>query len=277
MIDVTAAAETIATKGFIVLERVLAPDLVAALGTAIDRLGREDAERFGAEHLYRIGQEGFVVNVGDRGEPFERLLLERPMIDVVDALLGRDAFLYLFQGVVVPPGGGIGTYPWKWHCDLYHVALEVRDPSFVPGVNCLFYLDDVDASNGGTWILPATQGLRDESVPWRDPAFLAAAAVQVEAAAGSVALFNPLLWHCAGANRTERPRRAVKMLMVREWMLPQMDYSRSVRPAVLDRLDSEAHRILGHRSRIPRTFEELAAVQSAPPAELRSRSLENVR
>jgi ectoine hydroxylase-related dioxygenase (phytanoyl-CoA dioxygenase family) len=263
MIDVGRAVATIKAQGYIVLPSVLSPGLVASLGDAVDRLRVEDVARFGEDYLFRIGQEGFVVNVGDRGEPFERLLLERTVIDVVDAILGRDAFLYLFQGVIVPSGGGLGAYPWKWHCDLYHVLQEVKDVSFVPGVNCLFYLDDVDKRNGGTWIIPATHGLTDQEVPWRAPQFLEAVAFQVETPAGSVALFNPLLWHCAGANRTDRPRRAVKMLMIREWMLPQMDYSRSIRQEVLNRLDSEALRILGHRSRIPRSFEEVFASNCA--------------
>lgn len=258
MIDVSSAVRSIRSQGYAVIRDALAPDLVDALRDDIERLRREDADRFGREYLYRIGQEGFVVNVGDRGRSFERLLLERPVIGVVDGILGPSAFLYLFQGVVVPPGGGLGAYPWKWHCDLYHVLQDVNDVSFVPGVNCLFYLDDVDTRNGGTWILPATHGLKDDDVPCHDPDFLAAAAFQVEAPAGSVALFNPLLWHCAGANYTDRPRRAVKMLMIRDWMLPQMDYSRSVRPDVLNRLDDEALRILGHRSRIPRSFAEFS-------------------
>lgn len=258
MIDVQGTVGLIKAQGYAVVPSVLPRDLVVSLRDCVDGLRREDCEQFGQEHLFRIGQEGFVVNVGDRGRPFERLLLERPVIDVVDSILGPGAFLYLYQGVIVPPGGGLGAFPWKWHCDLYHVLRDVRDPAFIPGVNCLFYLDDVDARNGGTWIIPASQGLGDEDVPWRDPAFLQAIAFQVVAPAGSVAIFNPLLWHCAGANYTNQPRRAVKMLMVREWMMPQMDYSRSVRPEVLERLDEESLRILGHRSQIARAFADIS-------------------
>jgi hypothetical protein len=229
MIDVDAASDAILTQGYDIMPNILAPSLVQALADALDTLHAEDAARYGDEYLYRIGQEGFVINVGDRGEPFEQLLMERPAIGVLNNLLGPDAFLYLFQGVIVPPGGGIGAYPWKWHCDLYHIAAEIGDRTFLPGLNCLFYLDDVNSRNGGTWIVPGTQGLLDEEVPYGDAAFMQRAAFQVEASAGSAVIFNPLLWHCAGANTTDRPRRAVKMLMVRDWMLPQMDYARSIR------------------------------------------------
>jgi ectoine hydroxylase-related dioxygenase (phytanoyl-CoA dioxygenase family) len=178
---------------------------------------------------------------------------------VVDAVLGQDAFLYLFQGVIVPPDGGMGTFPWKWHCDLFHVTQDVRNRSFIPGLNCLYYIDDVNAENGATWVLPATQGLPDNEVPVADADYTAQAAVQVTAAAGSVIIFNPLLWHCAGNNRTDRPRRAVKMLFVRSWMMPQMDYARSIRPEILQRLDQQGRRIVGCDTRVPRSFDELVA------------------
>jgi ectoine hydroxylase-related dioxygenase (phytanoyl-CoA dioxygenase family) len=257
-IDVDGAVASILAQGYAVLPRVLPADLVTSLADAVDALQEEDNRRYGKEHLYRIGQEGFVINVGDRGEPFERLLLERPVQHVVDRILGPGASLYLFQGVIVPPGGGLGAYPWKWHCDLYHVLMEVADPTFIPGINCLFFVDDVDTRNGGTWILPGSPGMRDEDVPFQDQEYLDRTAFQVVAPAGSVVMFNPLLWHCAGANHTDRPRRAVKMLMVREWLTPQMDYARSLRPEVVAHLDGVALRMLGHERRIARTFEELA-------------------
>ena len=263
-VDVESAVAAIQAQGYVVLPQVLAPDLVAALADAVTGLQEEDTRRFGKEHLYRIGQEGFVINVGNRGEPFERLLLERPVQHVVDRILGPGACLYLFQGVIVPPGGGLGAYPWKWHCDLYHVMVEVKDPAFIPGINCLFFVDDVDSANGGTWILPGSPGMRDGEVPYQDREYLARAAFQVEAPAGSVVMFNPLLWHCAGANHTGRPRRAVKMLMVRDWLMPQMDYARSLAPQVVARLDDVALRMLGHQSRVARSFTELAAAPAAP-------------
>jgi hypothetical protein len=251
------ALSQIRTLGYVILPGVIPRPLVDSLANSLDTLQTEDRERYGQDFLYRIGQEGFVINVGDRGEPFEWLLKKLPVIEVVDALLGSDAFLYLFQGVIVPPGGGLGAFPWKWHCDLYHILVEIGQRDFIPGVNCLFYLDDVDCQNGATWIIPGSQGLLEEEVPREEPDFMNGAAIQVQATAGSAVLFNPLLWHCAGANHTDKPRRAVKMLMIRDWIMPQMDYARSIRPEVLDRLDETALRILGHRSRIARSFEEL--------------------
>lgn len=245
------------TRGYVLIENALTHSLTDSLREAMDRLHQEDERRFGREHMYRIGQEGFVINVGDRSTAFQELLMRRPVQPLVDSVLGRDAYLYLYQGVIVPPGGGRGAHPWKWHCDLYQVLLDVKDAEFVPGLNCLFLVDDVDATNGATWFVPGSHGLRDDQVPTDAPGFLVQAAVQIQAPAGSAVVFNPLIWHCAGANRSSSPRRAVKMLFVRSWMLPQMDYARSTSEDVKRRLDAAACRLLGCDSQIPRTFDEL--------------------
>jgi ectoine hydroxylase-related dioxygenase (phytanoyl-CoA dioxygenase family) len=261
-IDVETALTAIASQGYVIVPKAIDGADARGLVDAMDRLQEEDRVTLGAEYLYRIGQEGFIINVGDRDPAFQRLLMGRPAQAIVDAVLGPDAFLYLYQGVVVPPGGGRGAFPWKWHCDLFHVTQDVGDPQFVPGLNCLYYLDDVHAENGATWVIPGTHGLTDEHVPIQDSEYLNSASLQVEAPAGSVIIFNPLLWHCAGHNRTDRPRRAVKMLYVRSWMLPQMDYARSTRPEVLEALDDDGRRILGCDSAVPRSFEAMVEARS---------------
>lgn len=257
-IDLDQSVAQIHALGFTLIKGLLSKGHLAELSAAIDALQEEDNATWGRDYLYKIGQEGFVINVADRSPAFVRLLEQMPVVPLVDAALGDSAFLYLFQGVVVPPGGGVGAYPWKWHCDMYHVLLDVGDRDFLPGLNVLFFVDDVDGINGGTWIIPGSQGLTSEQMPCQDQHFLDSNAIQVKAPAGSALVFNPLMWHCAGANHTDKPRRAIKMLMIRDWMVPQMDYSRSIRPEILNGLSERSKRILGHDSQIPRSFQELS-------------------
>lgn len=253
----------IRSQGYAVVPDIVCRADAEELRSRVLELQADDERKYGRDYLYRIGQEGFVINVGDRGGPFERLLNSRPFAPVVEMLLGPDAHLYLYQGVIVPPGGGMGAYPWKWHCDLYHVSTAVNDRDFIPGINVLLYVDDVNAENGATWLVPGSQGLLAQDLEFGDTAFREQAELQLSAPAGSAVMFNPLLWHCAGSNRTSQHRCAVKMLMVRSWMLPQMDYARSISPQVLDRLDGGARNLLGHGRRIARSFEELVAAGPA--------------
>ncbi len=243
-------------QGFAVVPDVVSSNFADRLRLALTDLQSADRRDFGVEYLYRLGQEGFVANVPDRHSVFEELLDAQPLAHEIRELLGSDAVLYLYQGVIVPPGGGIGAYPWKWHCDLYHVTRAIRERSFVPGINMLIYLDDVDSNNGATWLVPGSQGLTDSDLPFGEPSF-ELAQVQLQASKGTAVLFNPLLWHCAGANTTDRDRCAVKMLSVRGWMIPQVDYARSVRASVQARLKPESLRWLGHASRLNLTFDEL--------------------
>jgi ectoine hydroxylase-related dioxygenase (phytanoyl-CoA dioxygenase family) len=249
----------IRSQGYAVVPDLVPQALAKDLRDRVLRLQAEDERSFGKEYLYAIGQEGFVINVGNRGEAFEQLLNARPFAGVVEQLLGPGAHLYLYQGVIVPPGGGKGAYPWKWHCDLYHVSMAVSDPNFIPGINILVYVDDVDSENGATWLVPGSQGLFAGDLEFGDAEFRARSELQVSAPAGSALIFNPLLWHCAGTNNTARHRCAVKMLMVRSWIMPQMDYARSIDAEVLDRLDGGARCLLGHERSIARDFEQLIA------------------
>lgn len=250
--------DEIRCKGFAIVPDIVSSDEAAALRSRVLALQAEDGERYGAAYLYRIGQEGFVVNLGNRGPEFERLLNRRPLAPVVDALLGEDAILYLFQGVIVPPGGGAGAYPWKWHCDLMHVLRSVPDPDFIPGLNMLLFVEDVGPDNGATWLIPGSNGMDDDGVPFRSATFRGLAEFQITARAGSALLLNPLLWHCAGTNATMAPRCAVKMLAVHSWMVPQMDYARALDAPVVERLNEGARRLLGHESMIARSFTEAA-------------------
>jgi ectoine hydroxylase-related dioxygenase (phytanoyl-CoA dioxygenase family) len=258
------ASALIRRQGYVVVDGVVSPERADRLREAVLSLQAEDEAAFGRDHLYKIGQEGFVVNVGDRGTVFEDLINGFPLADIVDALLDGQSSLYLYQGVIVPPGGGMGAYPWKWHCDLYHVTRMLAGEPFVPGINVLLYVDDVNDRNGATWLASGSQGLDEDALPWTDEAFRTGVQVQVAAAKGSALVFNPLLWHCAGANHTDRARCAVKMLCVRDWMLPQMDYSRSIRPEVQARLTPKALRLIGYESRIARCFQN-----EKPPTALR--------
>jgi ectoine hydroxylase-related dioxygenase (phytanoyl-CoA dioxygenase family) len=249
-----AACNLIRSQGYAVVENFVSPEVCETIRDALLRLNAEDNDAYGKQFLYDIGQEGFVINIGDRDPAFRDLLNDFPVADVVEEILDGEAALYLFQGVIVPPGGGIGAYPWKWHCDLFHVTKMLCGEEFIPGVNVLLFVDDVDDRNGGTWLAPGSQGMDETQIAIGNAAFQKEGEFQLATPKGSAALFNPLMWHCAGANHTDRPRCAVKMLCVRDWMLPQMDYTQSISDAVLDGYNDKAKKLLGHCSAIQRGF-----------------------
>jgi ectoine hydroxylase-related dioxygenase (phytanoyl-CoA dioxygenase family) len=248
--------ELVRAQGYVVVSGVLSADRVTELRDRIIEARAADEARFGRQYLYDIGQEGFIQDPLARDCVFGDLLDDFPLAPVIRHILGPDAALYLYQGVIVPPGGGIGAYPWKWHCDLYHLVDLFQGTGFIPGLNCLIYLDDVGPENGATWLMPGSQGMSEGELPFTDAAFRTALEFQITASAGSALLFNPLLWHCAGANHTQSDRCALKLLSVRGWMLPQLDYARSASQGTLARLSPEGRAFLGSETVVRRSFQD---------------------
>ena len=97
-------AALIRSQGYAVVPDLVPRALAKDLRDRVLELQAEDERTYGKEYLYAIGQEGFVVNVGNRGEAFEHLLNSRPFDDLLEQLLGPDAHLYLYQGVIGAAG-----------------------------------------------------------------------------------------------------------------------------------------------------------------------------
>lgn len=228
------------TAGYIRIEGALTPERTAALRQAIDQLMADDEAAWGLEQLQAMGQHGALRNLCDHGALFEELLADTPIFPLLDCLLGARYILHSYDGLVLLPD--MGRFPWDFHTDLMALQGVAFPATFSPGINCLYYLDDVTTENGATWLVAGSH-----RTMWGDPPVeeLAQLAFQALGRAGDALLFDARLWHCAGHNRSGTPRRLIKTLFCQPWLRPQMEYSRAVRPEVLERLDSRALRLLG--------------------------------
>jgi hypothetical protein len=231
------------TQGYLLLPRVLETGLIADLRAELDAARLREEQRFGASALAAIGQRGYVSDVPGMG-PGARALLGHEVIHaVVRTALGPGARLSVAQGISLDPGMGRGSWPRRWHADLYQIREAMPDPSFCFGINCLVVLDDMTEANGATCVLPGSQAHLRPGSP--DGAELEAIAVPVVAPAGSLLVLDGGLWHAAGHNDTDRPRRVLKLLFVRNWIRPQLDYAKIVPPDVAGTLSSRAAELLG--------------------------------
>jgi ectoine hydroxylase-related dioxygenase (phytanoyl-CoA dioxygenase family) len=245
-------AYALRTAGYVKLEGALEPARVDALRTALDAMSAEDDAAWGTSFLDSIGQRGALRNLCDHSEPFQKLLADSPVYPLIDELLETPYVLHSYDGLVLFPGQG--RFPWDFHTDVTPLADVAFPANRTPGINCLYYLDDAGRENGATWLVPASHRATVRSAP---PEELAELAEQIAGHAGDALLFDARLWHCAGENRSARPRRLVKMLFCQPWLRPQMDYSRAVRPEIQARLDPRARRLLGVGVAPPASVREL--------------------
>lgn len=102
-------------------------------------------------------------------------------------------FIMAWQRVARPHSeGGV------WHQDL-------QREFWPPALNVAVYLDRVTPRNGPTIVVPGTHVLPHPEFDRR----VQPKQIPVLGPAGSVAVFFSTIWHRAGANTTDRPRRAL--------------------------------------------------------------------
>ena len=200
--------------GYLFLEDVLAPDLVAQLRDDLDAVL---AEQPVAERHQQIGIR-LAVRMFERSPANLDLFDLEPIATFAETLIGRDDPPYGADGVHVihnnsfttlPGGGGIT----RWHQDdsphflvtAGDAPTNVRLPVLLFTAN--YYLTDVtETANGATEVVPGSHvfGRRCpdvlEGTEWE---------VRVVAPlgrAGSVVMFNNQVWHRGGPNTTDRVR-----------------------------------------------------------------------
>jgi ectoine hydroxylase-related dioxygenase (phytanoyl-CoA dioxygenase family) len=178
------------------------------------------------------------------------LVLRQSFVDLVEAMKPLDElFTAFFQGKYILNSMG-GSALTKGHTSYAsRIHRDIRTYTSRPEMlNTIVMLDDFTAENGATWI--CSTPFPDEPHPdyfWSD-------ATQALGMAGSVIVFNSNLWHCAGRNVTDHPRRAITPMYCQPWRKPQFDY-----PACLgERTDlSEYQRqVIGYNARVPATLAE---------------------
>lgn len=254
-------AEAFLRQGYIRLPGVISLDRVEALRTALDLTLLRDREAWTEAELERIGQHGALRNLADADPAFVDLLNDSPVTQLLERVMAPRWIIQAFDGLVLLPGQG--RFPWDYHTDMeYLLGVTLPRNRACPAVNVLVYLDNVTVENGATWIVPSSHlsAARDF-----DRTQLAEVSLPAIGEAGDVLAFDARLWHCAGNNCSNAPRRLIKVLYCEPWIRPQMDYVRATRPEVWRTFPSEVKRLLGENAAPPASVAELRARLAMPP------------
>ena len=228
------------TAGYTLLKGALSLARLDVLGAALDQMMAEDDRAWGAEVLEAMGQRGALRNLCDQGGALRELLVDSPVYALLDRLLGDQYILHSYDGLVLLPE--YGRYPWDFHTDVEPLRGLAFPANQTVGINCLYYIDEVTERNGGTWLVPASHRCVLTRI---EPADAAALAFQAVGEAGDILLFDARLLHCAGTNKSAKPRRLIKALYCQPWLRPQMDYARAIRPEIQNQLDPRTLRVIG--------------------------------
>lgn len=140
-----------------------------------------------------------------------------------------------------------GVYTQNIHRDV-----RTNTGSYPLWLNMLIMLDDSTLDNGATWLLERSQN--SVNPPSKKEFFKNA--VRAIGRKGDLLIFDCNLWHCAGENLTEFPRRIITPFFSRPFVKQQIDIPRVYGEAFGDTFSPRLKQWMGYNSRIPTSLGE---------------------
>ena len=207
--------DAFAHEGYLVLERVLPPDLLAALRAeanhALQWHEGEIAAQKTVDRLNYVGEHYFIPGRSRERPALADYLRSDLMVECAKALVGLEAYLFIELFVLKLPHNRV---PFGWHQDHGYVDAYGYG-HYAPNLSLWTALDDVTAENGALEVLPFTQRRFDAVPPHCQDEhgnfvadFGSPAGTLLPAPAGSVILMSGLLPHRSGLNASDAVRRA---------------------------------------------------------------------
>jgi len=200
-------------SGYTVLRQPFGSEMIDEVEEAVSRVEGEVGTKLGRNpfHGHKTVRLKGLVN---RGEAFEKLMIQPAMLALVEGLLGPDVQLGSTQAIIIGPG----ETAQPLHPDRVHPALAMLEDSSHPpvrtGLDVMLALSDFTQENGATRIAPGSHriGTLDESD--------AVDTVSLEAERGDLLIWDANLWHGGGANRTNARRTGLLTFWVPGWVRP---------------------------------------------------------
>jgi ectoine hydroxylase-related dioxygenase (phytanoyl-CoA dioxygenase family) len=249
--------EEIRLNGFTVVAEAIAPNARSRWCDLIDEVvARQAADAGGVEALAALGEAHTARAPLHLQRPFLDLARHPTVLAICERLL--DGYVILNQqNAVVNPPAGEHFHQTAYHRDLPYQHFVSSRPL---AVSALYCADRFDEENGATLMLPGSH--RQEAFPSAE--LVARWERGVTAPAGSYLVFDSMLFHRAGVNRSPRKRRAVNHVYSRAFLKQQI---------VLPRLlgddfthDPALRRFLGYDSDPPESVEAWLATRRARAA-----------
>jgi ectoine hydroxylase-related dioxygenase (phytanoyl-CoA dioxygenase family) len=220
VVDTTGEAsmhvEELRLQGYTLVDSGLDERALDGLRNALEAVYRQQCDELGGEAALRRCNDADVARaplVYD--SRFVDVAANPNLLEVVSQVLGENFVLTQQNGLLNRPSAQ--HYQARWHRDLSYQHWVSSEPL---AINALLALDEFSLSTGATYVLPASH-LRPE---FPSDAYVRRHQKVLEAPAGTFLVLDAMLFHRAGVNVSERPRRAVNHLIGRPFLAQQFDF-----------------------------------------------------
>jgi len=214
-------AEEIRNIGHTVVQSGFSADELRLVRERIDDTYDLQVREIGGEDvLKRINDADLVRCIIGYDDYFLKLATHPLIIAITRKLLGENFILMSQNAIINRPADA--HYQFTWHRDLNYQHYVSSRPL---GISALYAIDDFTEETGGTWLIPASH--KSETFPSSD--YVRRHRKQIDAPAGSILLFDAMIYHRAGVNRSGRLRRSVNHI----YCVPMIQQQISL-PSMLD-------------------------------------------
>lgn len=230
--------ERVRINGYTVVADLIPAKVLEEARRRLDAVYAIQAEEVGGEDQLRAINDADVVRAPMVSDDFFlQFVLNSEIRSVLDVLLGDYYILQQQNGVINRPRGG--HYQAAWHRDLPYQHFTTSRPI---AISVLYCLDDFRNETGGTLVLGGSHRL--ERFP--SDQFVEANQHSITASAGSAVLFDSLLFHRAGDNRSPGIRRGLNHVYSLPFFKQQINLTRALRGRYAE--DPALRKILGYDS-----------------------------
>jgi len=230
-------------QGWAQFDRVVPLPLVRSMKQDIRRKEKECEEYQRQKGLHYDGTAHHVI--GD-GNSIDKFLANSYLKNYIEHYFdGRPYILHTINAVTIKRGQD--SYVNSVHRDAKTYSGRFR---FL--LNMLVMLDDFTIQNGATYILPGSH--QSDVKPSEDNFFKESS--RLVGKTGTIILFNSLVWHAAGKNKTPKSRTALTVVFSRPFVKQRLDYPRFLSVSYASTLSPEMRQILGFNAIVPANYDE---------------------
>lgn len=238
--DVEKRIEEIRISGFTIVPNVIEESELPGVRKALDDIYETQLlEVGGAERLDLIHDCWNVRAPLAYDERFLRIATAPAILSIVRGFLGDYFTLMLQNGVLNVPVRGQSQNAGAWHRDLNYQHFVSSRPLSISALVCV---DEFSELTGGTIVLGGSHKV--EQFP--SESYVAEHQQTISAPASSALVFDSMLFHRGGLNRSQAPRRAINHMFTIPLLKPQISFPRLFKGKYSD--DPFLRNFLGYES-----------------------------
>lgn len=237
--------EQLKRNGFSVIESPFSVDEIESFDQEFDRVRLCYNQRWQKnERIGKVENDLIRLPMAEDSGLFIKLALNSKILKILKSLLfGK--FILNQQNGIYNPSQKRYTQD-RWHRDLPYQHFTSSNPIAISAIYCV---DEFTNLNGAMHVIPNSH----KFIEFPSEDFIEKNSIQIEAEKGAFILFDSMLYHKGGYNKSSLPRRAINHIYNIPFIKQQINIPSNVN---LSSLTYDEKEILGFGFEEPKTFED---------------------